>query len=83
MTVIFLIAFLMVVHLLIVHAHDDPSALEACLVVAGSAVLALLAGVVQSSERTSEGVVTTGRLTVHTQLVGWPPPCRVGTVMRH
>ncbi len=82
-TVVFLIALLLVVHLLLVHTHDDASALEACVVLLGSVVLALLVAVIPRSDLWYESVATAGGMTVPLRLIGRPSPSLVGTVMRH
>ena len=82
-TVIFLIAFLLVIHLLLVHPHDEPSALEACVVMLGSAILAFLLAVIPRSDLWYESVTTAGGMTFQPRLLSRPPPSPVGTVMRH
>jgi hypothetical protein len=82
-TVVFLIAFLLVIHLLLVHPHDEPSDLEACVVLLGSAILALLLAVIPRSELWYESVITAGGIRVQPRLISRPPPSPVGTVMRH
>jgi hypothetical protein len=82
-TVIFLIAILLVVHLLLVHPHDEPSALEACVVLLGSAILAFLLAVIPRSDLWYKSVIGAAGMTVQPRLISRTRPSPVGTVMRH
>jgi hypothetical protein len=82
-TVIFLVAFLIVVHLLFVHGHDDPSALEACVVLFVSLAVGLVAGVLPTSRRVTRSIPVAARVVNQPWEVRRPLPGLLGTVMRH
>ena len=82
-TVMFLIAFLIVVHLLFVHGHDDPSALEACVVLFVSLAVGLVAGVLPARRTVARSIPVAARVVNQPWEVRRPLPALVGTVMRH
>jgi len=82
-TVIFLVAFLIFVHLLFVHGHDDSSALEACVVLFVSLAVGLVAGVLPASRRVERAIPARPGVVNQPREVRRPLPALLGTVMRH
>ncbi len=82
-TVIFLIAFLIVVHLLVVHGHDEPSALEACVVLLVSIAAVLVAGALRTGRPATTSIPVAARVVVELWEAHRPSPALKGTVMRH
>lgn len=80
---IFVIAFLIVVHLLLVHGHDEPSTLEACLVLLTSATVALIAVVLPTDQTVTRSVPVTAGLVDQPWVERRPLPAVLGMVMRH